>query len=58
MQRTSNKHKTTKTIKNHGEKTYRTTVNGGYYDKYVGGLFGKHDNVRTYCEDQITETSW
>ncbi len=37
-----------------GLKTYSDTVANGYYDKHVGGLFGKHDNVRTYWEDQLT----
>jgi len=37
-----------------GLKTYSDTVARGYYGKHVGGLFGKHDNVRTYWEDQLT----
>ena len=37
-----------------GLRTYRDTVARGYYDKHVGGLFGKHDNVRTYWEDGLT----
>ncbi len=37
-----------------GLKTYSDTVAKGYYGKHVGGLFGKHDNVRTYWEDQLT----
>lgn len=41
--------------KNTGTKTYSETVLGGYYDKYIGGLFGKFDNVRVYWEDQITK---
>lgn len=35
------------------EKTYADAVDRGHYDRYVGGLHGKHDNVRTYWEDQI-----
>ncbi len=37
-----------------GLRTYNDTVARGYYDKHVGGLFGKHDNVRTYWEDGLT----
>ncbi len=37
-----------------GLKTYSDTVARGFYGKHVGGLFGKHDNVRTYWEDQLT----
>ncbi len=37
-----------------GLKTYSDTVARGYYNKHVGGLLGKHDNVRTYWEDQLT----
>lgn len=39
---------------NTGLRTYSDTVARGYYNKHVGGLFGKHDNVRTYWEDQLT----
>jgi SAM-dependent methyltransferase len=34
-------------------KVYSEAVNSGHYDLYRGGLYGKHDNVRTYWEDQI-----
>ncbi|TVQ45684.1 MAG: class I SAM-dependent methyltransferase [Gloeocapsa sp. DLM2.Bin57] len=37
-----------------GEKTYTQAVREGKYDLYVGNLFGKYDNVRTYWEDQLT----
>jgi SAM-dependent methyltransferase len=37
-----------------GEKTYSQAVKEGKYDLYVGNLFGKYDNVRTYWEDQLT----
>ncbi|MDY7014987.1 MAG: class I SAM-dependent methyltransferase, partial [Cyanobacteriota bacterium] len=37
-----------------GEKTYSRAVKEGKYDLYVGNLFGKYDNVRTYWEDQLT----
>ncbi|MFQ5993345.1 MAG: class I SAM-dependent methyltransferase [Nitrospiraceae bacterium] len=37
-----------------GLRTYNDTVAKGLYNKYLGGLFGKHDNVRTYWEDQVT----
>lgn len=37
-----------------GEKTYSQAVREGKYDLYVGNLFGKYDNVRTYWEDQLT----
>lgn len=37
-----------------GERTYRETVARGFYTPYSGGLTGKHDNVRTYWEDQFT----
>ncbi len=35
------------------EKTYKNAVSDGHYELYMGGLCGKHDNVRTYWEDQI-----
>ncbi len=35
-------------------KTYTQAVKEGKYDLYVGNLFGKYDNVRTYWEDQLT----
>lgn len=37
-----------------GHRTYSETVALGFYDKSIGGLSGKHDNVRTYWEDQLT----
>lgn len=35
-------------------ETYATAVSDGFYRRQVGGLYGKHDNVRRYWEDQIT----
>lgn len=35
-------------------KTYAEAVQRGDYNRYSGNLFGKHDNVRTYWEDQLT----
>ncbi|MCP5004766.1 MAG: class I SAM-dependent methyltransferase [Planctomycetes bacterium] len=35
-------------------KTYAEAVQRGDYNLYSGNLFGKHDNVRTYWEDQLT----
>ncbi len=35
------------------EKTYKDAVSKGDYNVYTGGLAGKHDNVRTYWEDQV-----
>jgi len=35
------------------DKNYSGAVSNGHYDLYRGGLWGKHDNVRTYWEDQI-----
>ncbi len=37
-----------------GSWTYSETVARGHYHKNEGGLFGKHDNVRTYWEDEVT----
>ncbi|MBI2894363.1 MAG: class I SAM-dependent methyltransferase [Deltaproteobacteria bacterium] len=37
-----------------GERTYEETVARGFYGKNVGGLSGKHDNVRVYWEDAMT----
>ncbi len=37
-----------------GTWTYSETVARGLYEKDHGGLFGKHDNVRTYWEDELT----
>ncbi len=34
--------------------TYSEAVQRGDYNQYSGNLFGKHDNVRTYWEDQLT----
>ncbi|NIO09784.1 MAG: methyltransferase domain-containing protein [Deltaproteobacteria bacterium] len=50
----SNLNVLTETSEAPGHKTYSDTVARGYYGKHVGGLFGKHDNVRTYWEDQLT----
>jgi SAM-dependent methyltransferase len=38
-----------------GDRTYAETVARGFYGRHVGGLSGKHDNVRTYWEDQLTQ---
>jgi len=35
-------------------KTYAEAVQRGDYNRYSGNLSGKHDNVRTYWEDQLT----
>ncbi|MEM8779254.1 MAG: class I SAM-dependent methyltransferase [Cyanobacteria bacterium P01_G01_bin.49] len=43
-----------KSAKLDGFKTYTQAVKEGKYDLYVGNLFGKYDNVRTYWEDQLT----
>ncbi len=43
-----------KPAKLNGFKTYTQAVQEGKYDLYVGNLFGKYDNVRTYWEDQLT----
>lgn len=37
-----------------GTWTYSETVARGLYERNQGGLFGKHDNVRTYWEDELT----
>lgn len=37
--------------------TYSDTVARGLYDRPVGGLWGKYDNVRTYWEDRITRVT-
>ncbi len=34
--------------------TYADAVKRGDYDTHVGNLTGKHDNVRSYWEDQLT----
>ncbi len=36
------------------EKEYESAVTSGLYQRDLGGLHGKHDNVRRYWEDQIT----
>ena len=41
-------------MKTAGLDTYTQAVKEGKYDLYVGNLFGKYDNVRTYWEDQLT----
>jgi SAM-dependent methyltransferase len=37
-----------------GLKTYTESVASGFYNRHLGGLSGKHDNVRTYWEDPLT----
>jgi SAM-dependent methyltransferase len=37
-----------------GTWTYSETVARGLYERNHGGLSGKHDNVRTYWEDELT----
>ena len=37
-----------------GMRTYSDTVARGLYDRSIGGLRGKHDNVRIHWEDRIT----
>ena len=39
-----------------GSWTYSETVARGHYATNHGGLFGKHDNVRTYWEDEVTRS--
>lgn len=34
--------------------TYTDAVARGHYDTHIGNLTGKHDNVRSYWEDQLT----
>ena len=34
--------------------TYKAAVADGFYQRNIGGLTGKYDNVRRYWEDQIT----
>ena len=34
--------------------TYKGAVAAGFYQRSIGGLTGKYDNVRRYWEDQIT----
>jgi SAM-dependent methyltransferase len=36
-----------------GARTYAETVSRGFYAHHVGGLSGKHDNVRTFWEDEV-----
>lgn len=38
----------------HGLSSYAQHVASGQYDRPVGGLCGRHDNVRAYWEDQLT----
>jgi SAM-dependent methyltransferase len=40
-----------------GAWTYSETVSRGHYHTNLGGLFGKHDNVRTYWEDELTRVT-
>lgn len=37
-----------------GAWTYSDTVARGLYDRPLGGLWGKYDNVRTHWEDRLT----
>jgi SAM-dependent methyltransferase len=37
-----------------GLRTYSETVARGYYDRPIGGLWGKYDNVRVNWEDRVT----
>lgn len=37
-----------------GLRTYSESVARGFYERPVGGLFGKLDNVRTHWEDALT----
>jgi hypothetical protein len=39
-----------------GSWTYSESVAIGHYDTNLGGLFGKHDNVQTYWEDELTRS--
>ncbi len=36
------------------QSVYRKFVSSGYYQKNLGGLRGKYDNIRKYWEDEIT----
>jgi hypothetical protein len=40
-----------------GTWTYSESVARGLYDRNQGGLSGKHDNVRTYWEDELTRSA-
>lgn len=42
-------------VKSGGMRTYAETVSRGFYGRHQGGLFGKHDNVRTCWEDRLTQ---
>lgn len=35
------------------ERNYASAVAHGAYERHTNGLFGKHDNVRRYWEDQV-----
>lgn len=37
-----------------GQRTYTETVARGFYEKNIGRVSGKYDNVRTYWEDPLT----
>ncbi len=39
-----------------GEKSYRDSVQQGFYQTYASGVHGKHDNVRRYWEDRVTRS--
>ena len=39
---------------NSGAATYDKLVGNGHYERDTGGLTGKHDNVRSYWEDELT----
>jgi SAM-dependent methyltransferase len=41
-------------IEQQGHSAYATTIADGHYGRPVGGLSGKHDNVRTCWEDLLT----
>ena len=41
-------------LNDNGLLTYSDTVARGLYDRSVGRIRGKHDNVRTFWEDRIT----
>ena len=43
--------------KSSGAWTYSETVARGLYERNRRGLFGKHDNVRAYWEDELTRSA-